>query len=49
MIDNIFDVHVAGAVLTAATLHAATRAVPAAAVKHAAAAATGASVDWGLT
>jgi hypothetical protein len=50
MIDNTFGVHVAGAVLTATTLpvaHAA--AVPAAAAKHAAAAATDASVDWGLT
>jgi hypothetical protein len=49
MIDNVFWVGVAGAVLTAETFHAATAAVPAAAVKHAAAAATDASVDWGLT
>jgi hypothetical protein len=48
MIDTIFGVGVAGAVLTAGTFHAAT-AVPAAAVKHRAAAATDASVDWGLT
>jgi hypothetical protein len=50
MIDNTFGVHVAGAVLTAATSPAATAAaVPAAALKHRAAAATDASVDWGLT
>ena len=51
MINDTFDVVVAGAALTAGTSHAAhAAATPAAAVKHrAAAAATQASVDWGLT
>ena len=50
MINDTFEVGVAGAVLTAGTSHAAHTAAPAAAVKHrAAAAATDASVDWGLT
>jgi hypothetical protein len=51
MINDKFGVGVAGAVLTAGTSHAAhAAATPAAAVKHrAAAAATHASVDWGLT
>jgi hypothetical protein len=50
MINYTFEVGVAGAVLTAGTSHAAHAAAPAAAVKHhAAAAATHASVDWGLT
>ena len=50
MINDTFDVVVAGAALTAGTSHAAHAATPAAAVKHrAAAAATHASVDWGLT
>ncbi|HEY0228075.1 MAG TPA: hypothetical protein VGC05_17170 [Mycobacterium sp.] len=50
MIDNIFGVGAAGAVLSAGTSHAAHAAVPAAALKHrAAAATTDASVDWGLT
>ncbi len=46
MINDTFGVGVAGAVLTAGTLHAAHTAAPAAAVKHAA---TGASVDRGHT
>lgn len=50
MINDTFEVSVAGAVLTAGTSHAAhTAATPAAALKHRAAAATDASVDWGLT
>jgi hypothetical protein len=49
MINFTFEVGVAGAVLTAGTSHAAHAATPAAAVKHRAAAATHASVDWGLT
>ena len=49
MISDSFEVVVAGAVLTAGTSHAAHAAAPAAAVKHRAAAATHASVDWGLT
>jgi hypothetical protein len=49
MINDTFEVGVAGALLTAGTSHAAHAAAPAAAVKHAAAAATDASVDWGLT
>jgi hypothetical protein len=49
MIDNMFGVGAAGTVLTVATFHAAHAAVPAAALKHRAAAATDASVDWGLT
>ncbi|BBY22276.1 hypothetical protein MSTO_24810 [Mycobacterium stomatepiae] len=47
MINDTFEVTVAGAVLSAWTSHAA--ATPAAALKHRAAAATHASVDWGLT
>ena len=49
MIDNTFGVGVAGAVLAAGTSHAAHTAAPAAAVKHRAAAATDASVEWGHT
>ena len=49
MINFTFEVGVAGAVLSAGTSHAAHAAVPAAALKHRAAAATHASVDWGLT
>ncbi|SPM32476.1 Mycobacterium rhizamassiliense ORFan [Mycobacterium rhizamassiliense] len=49
MINNLWVVDVAGAVLSAGTFHAAHAAVPAAAVKHAAAATTDASVDWGIT
>lgn len=51
MINDISEVTVAGAVLSAWTSHAAhAAATPAAALKHrAAAAATHASVDWGLT
>jgi hypothetical protein len=49
MIDNFWVVDVAGAALSAGTSLAAHAAVPAAAVKHAAAAATDASVDWGIT
>ena len=49
MINDAFGLGVAGAVLTAATSHAAHTAAPAAALKHRAAAATGASVDWGHT
>ena len=50
MINDTFEVGVARAVLTAGTFHAAhTAATPAAALKHRAAAATDASVDWGLT
>ena len=49
MINYTFEVGVAGAVLTAGTSHAAHAAAPAAAVKLRAAAATHASVDWGLT
>ena len=50
MINDTFEVGVVGAVLTAGTSHAAhTAATPAAALKHRAAAATDASVDWGLT
>jgi hypothetical protein len=49
MINNTFEVVVAGAVLTAWTSHAThAAATPAAALKHRAAA-TDASVDWGLT
>jgi hypothetical protein len=48
MINNTFDVGVAGAVLTAGTSHAAHTGAPAAAVKHAAAA-TDVSVDRGHT
>jgi hypothetical protein len=46
---NTFWVDVAGAVLSAETSHAAHVAKPAAAAKHAAAATTDASVDWGNT
>jgi hypothetical protein len=50
MISNTFEVVVAGAALPAWTSHAApAAATPAAALKHRAAAATDASVDWGLT
>ena len=49
MIHNMFGVGVAGAAVTTQTLHAAHSAAPAAAVHHAAAAATEASVDWGHT
>jgi hypothetical protein len=49
MINDMFEVGVAGAVLTAGTSHAAHAATPAAALKHRAAATTDASVDWGLT
>jgi hypothetical protein len=49
MINSTFGVGVAGAVLTAGTSHAAHTAVPAAAVKHRAAAATDASVYRGHT
>jgi hypothetical protein len=50
MINDTFEVGVAGAALTAGTSHAAHTAAPAAAVKHrAAAAATDASVDRGNT
>ncbi|HEV7362616.1 MAG TPA: hypothetical protein VGN92_16145 [Mycobacterium sp.] len=50
MINDTFEVGVAGAVLTAGTSQAAhIAATPAAALKHRAAAATEASVDWGLT
>lgn len=50
MINDTFEVTVAGAVLSAWTSHAAhAAATPAAALKHRAAAATHASVDWGLT
>jgi hypothetical protein len=51
MINDAFEVVVAGAVLTAGTSRAAhAAATPAAVVRHrAAAAATHASVDWGLT
>jgi hypothetical protein len=50
MINDTFEVSVAGAVLTAGTSHAAHTAAPAVAVKHrAAAAATDASVDRGNT
>jgi hypothetical protein len=50
MINDTFEVSVAGAVLTAWTSHAShAAATAAAALKHRAAAATDASVDWGLT
>jgi hypothetical protein len=49
MINDTFEVSVAGAVLTAGTSHAAHTAAPAVAVKHRAAAATDASVDRGNT
>jgi hypothetical protein len=49
MINSTFGVGVAGAVPTAGTSRATHTAMPAAAAKHAAAAATAASVDWGHT
>jgi hypothetical protein len=49
MLVNTFGAGVAAAVLTAGTRYAAHAAVPAAAIKHRAAAATDASVDRGHT
>jgi hypothetical protein len=49
MITTAFGAGVAAAALTAATLHAAHAAAPAAAVKHRVAAATEVSVDRGYT
>ena len=49
MLIDAFGVSVAAAVLTAGTRYAAHAAVPAAAIKHRAAAATDASVDRGHT